>query len=403
MLGPLGAFFKPKVERSTIFLCLRIARSVGPRPPAARVGTVAAGRYNLSMVPESIERLLVWLPNPLGDVVMATPALRALRRRYGDARITHVGRAVAKAVLSGSDLADDFVVDGGGMGLVRALRAGRYDLGVLFPNSFRTALLARLGGVGPLAGYARDGRGWLLKTKLAPARDAGGRWKPVPTIDYYRDLVAAVGASCESRTMELAVDPAGEEQARRLLARAGVAAGEPVVMLNPGAGFGPSKLWAPERFAAVADGLARSRGAQIVINAAPPEREVARRVAAAMTCPPRINLADEDNNLSLVKSLLRRSSLLITNDTGARHIAAAFGIGVVTIFGSTDPVWAQIDYERERLIRAEVPCSPCQKKTCPLPRGPEFHQCMTAITPETVLAAAEELLDAFPAPEGVSP
>lgn len=169
-------------------------------------------------------------------------------------------------------------------------------------------------------------------------------------------------------------------------------------MLNPGASFGPSKLWPAERFAAVADELIACRGAAVIINAAPGEKTVALAVASAMRHPPLINLAERENSIGLVKALLRRCDLAITNDTGARHLAVASGIAVVTVFGSTDPARTELHYQRERIIQADVPCGPCQKKQCPLPVGAEFHQCMTAIAPGTVLAAAEELLDAQASP-----
>jgi heptosyltransferase-2 len=105
-----------------------------------------------------------------------------------------------------------------------------------------------------------------------------------------------------------------------------------------------------------------------------------------------LNLARVPNSLGLLKALVRRSNLVITNDTGPRHFAAAFGVPVVTVFGATDPGWTTIYYPRERIVRVEVPCGPCQRRTCPLPEGPRHHQCMLKIPPEMVLAAAEELL-----------
>ena len=354
------------------------------------------------MRPRQAEKVLVWLPNPVGDVVMATPALRAVREHFAGARISHVGRAPALAVLSGTDLADEMIPDrssqfprlANSLRLIRRLRKGGHELGILLPNSFRSAAIARLGGIGSLVGYARGGRGWMLDVSVRPQADASGRRTPMPTIDQYRLLVDAIGVECPSRRMELPIDPQGRRQAASLLADAGADDGRPIVMLNPGGAFGPSKRWPAGRFAAVADSLIERRRAQIVINAAPSERQTAGQVAAGMRRKPLINLAHVDNSITLVKGLLRRCSLLITNDTGARHIAAAFGVPVVSVFGSTDPVWAQIDYERERIVRVDVPCSPCQKKRCPQPPGPTFHQCMAAITPEMVLSAAEELLDA---------
>ena len=349
----------------------------------------------------SAANIAVFLPNPVGDAIMATPALRALRRHFASSRITHVGRQDALEVLAGTHLADAAVVEGSTrrpkprnfLATVRRLRQERFDLGVLLPNSLRSALLARLGGVRNLAGYDRDGRGLLLTTKLPVPRDEAGRRVPLPTIDYYARLAEALGARVESRRMELAVAEADAAAADRLLAEAGRRPGRAVVMLNPGASFGPSKLWPAERYAAVADALAERRGAEVIVNASPAEREVARAVGRSMRTAPLVNVADVAGTIGLLKALVSRCGLLITNDTGARHFAAAFGIAVVTIFGSTDPVWAQIDYEHETILRAEVSCSPCQRKACPNRPGPTYHQCMKAITVEMVVSAAEELLD----------
>ena len=342
-----------------------------------------------------MENILVWLPNPVGDVVMATPSLRAIREHFTDAAITYVGRAPALAVMAGTGWATALVEDRSTAApkltnarrLIRRLKEGGYDLGVLLPNSVRSALLAHFGRVRGLVGYARPGRGWMLDVCVPPRTDAAGRREPVPTIDQYRGLLDAIGVACPSRRMELPADPEGDRQASALLAEVGADPERPIVMLNPGSGFGPSKRWPAGRFAAVADSLAQGRGAQIVINAAPSERRTATDVAAAMRQAPLVNLADVDNSIMLVKGLVQRCALVITNDTGLRHIAAAFDVPVVTVFGSTDPVWAQIDYERERILRVDVPCSPCQKKHCVAPPGVAFHECMAAISPAMVLAA----------------
>ena len=346
------------------------------------------------------ENIAVFLPNWVGDVVMATPALRALRRHFGSACITHVGRAAALATLSGTAWADRALLETSTQPPVAAnflaqvgrLRAARFSRAVLLPNSFRSALLARLAGVRWIAGYARGGRGWLLTHRLTPPRQADGRFLPISAVRYYLDLTEAVGAPPEPPRMELGVTPAEAHEAERVLADARVNPRRPIVMLNPGAAFGASKLWAAERFGALADMLVERHGAQIVVNAAPSERPIAGRVVAAMRHAPAVSFAERDNTIGLLKALMRRCRLLVTNDTGARHVAAAMGIGVVTLFGSTDPRWSQIDYEYERIVRASVPCSPCQRKVCPQPPGPLRNQCMAAITPEAVLGACDDVL-----------
>jgi heptosyltransferase II len=347
---------------------------------------------------ESARRLVVLLPTWVGDAVMATPALAALRRRFAAAHIAWMGGRAALDVLAGLDLADEMIPDAGktaAFGVFRAarqLREGRFDLAVFLSNSFRAALTARLGRVAKRAGYARDGRGWLLTRRLAPPRKADGRFEPIPAIRYYLALAESLGCDTTDRTMRLAVEDRFAEQADELFRQARIDRSRPVVVINPGASFGSSKLWAPERFAAVADALRERHGAQIVINAGPNERAIAGEVGRRMKQPPEINFAERENSLGLLKAITARAALMITGDTGPRHIAAALGTGVVTIFGSTDPDWTTIDYAGERIVRVDVPCGPCQKKLCPLPLGSRHHQCMRLISPEMVLAAAEEVL-----------
>jgi len=346
--------------------------------------------------------IAIFLPNWVGDVVMATPAISALARHYAGRRIVHVGKPVALAALGPLTEAEDIVaLPPGAWAAARRLRRIGIELAVLLPNSFRSALIARLAGANRVAGYARDGRGWLLTDKLRPPRLPDGRYKPISAVDYYIALAEMLGAHCVSRELSLPIEPEQEAAADALLADRGVDRARPVVMLNPGASFGTSKMWSAERYAALADMLIQRRGAQVIINAAPAERRIAGWVARAMRSAPAVSFADSDNTLGLLKSLLRRCDLLVTNDTGARHLAAAAGIAVVTIFGSTDPRWARIDYPRERIVRTDVECSPCQQKLCPQPPGPDYHKCLERVSPEKVYAAAEELLDESPRPAAV--
>ncbi len=362
-------------------------------------------------MPERKRRnILVLLPNWIGDAVMATPTLRALRRAHPQARITHLGAPGSLDALAPNDWANDVLADtsrrpprlANFCRIAATLRHRRYDLALLLPNSFCSAALARAGGVRRIVGYDRDGRGWMLSDKLAPPRDEDGDYLPVSAVDYYLRLAQLVGVGPDaSPRIELFASDEDADRADAELDAAGARPGRPIVMLNPGAAFGPSKMWSSEGFAAVGDSLIDRWGAQVIVNASPSERAIAAKVCEAMAREPILSFAERDNTLGLLKGLLRRCELLITNDTGARHIGAALGVGIVTLFGSTDPRWADIHYERERAVRLDVDCSPCQRKMCTQPAGPLYHQCMSGITAEMVLSAAAELL-AVPRAAGVA-
>ena len=347
------------------------------------------------------ERIVVFVPNWVGDVVMATPALRALRKRFADSNIVYFGRPISLDVLAGTQLADEMLIAkpkamSKTLGLLQlrgVLRKGRFDLAVLLTNSFRTAVMARMACIHRRVGYARDCRGWLLTEKLYPLRDGNGKYVPMSAIRYYADLAALLGASVESGGVSLEVTGDAERQADELFESCGIDRRRPVVMLNPGASFGTSKMWGWERFAAVADRLIEQRDAQVIINSAPSEALVAQEVVNHMRHAPVLDFIERPNTLMLLKSLMKRSTLLITNDTGARHIGAAMGIGLVTVFGSTDPRWAQIDYDMERIVRVSVRCGPCQRKLCTEPPGPGYHKCMERVSSDMVFEAACDILD----------
>lgn len=355
------------------------------------------------------EHILVFLPNWVGDVVMACPLLRTLRENFPTrttttTKITFLGKPVALSLLAGSTWCDGQIEDSSRNGMqgflrtIKQIRAVCPDVCLLLPNSFRSAVLARTSGAKRRIGYARDSRSFLLTDRIKPPLrvrgSAGvGKYLPVPMLEYYSRLLEPLGISSASvdRQMELPVREEDHRAAAELLAQCRYDPTRPLVMLNPGAAFGTSKLWDAEKYAQLADKLFERYNAQIILNAAPNdnERAIAARLAEKMQTRPLINFGERNNTLGLLKGLMLHCQLLVTNDTGARHIAAAMGIGIVTIFGSTDPVWAQIDYPRERIVRIDVPCSPCQQKICPLPQGTNHHRCMTGISVDMVMAAAE--------------
>ncbi len=339
-------------------------------------------------------KLAVFLPNWIGDAVMATPALRALRSHFAGAHVVGVLKPYIAGVLEGAPWLDERIhLDSRGpwgqrwAAVAARLRRLRIDLAVLFPNSFRPALAAWLGGCRRRVGYVRYGRGSLLTDRLEPLRDAKGRRVPSPILDAYNRLAELVGCPRPSYRMELFTTTRDEAGADAVWRYAHFAACPEVIGLNPGAAFGSAKHWPVEHFAALARDLVDRRGSGILVLCGPAEREQARRIVSLTRRPGVYSLADHAVCVGLTKACVRRLDLLVTTDSGPRHFAAAFGRPVVTLFGPTHIAWTETYYERAVHLQKKVDCGPCQRRVCPLD-----HRCMTGLTPAEAFTAAAELL-----------
>ncbi|GEM_PF-136881 len=507
-----------------------------------RIPSAMRGGSNSYNDPRSI---LVVLPTWVGDFVMATPALRAMRERFAGSHIVFLMEANLRDVVRGGGWMNECVewpamtertpLYRAYRDLVWELRRRRFDWAVLFPNSFRAALMVRLAGAKRRIGYDRDGRGFLL-TDRVPVRNrigrggrngtgtvggdgtqrishtlgersGGGRdgmlaeirrtpptppliwggadhagpplvrggedgargnmlgslhpalprtvrngaYRPMPIVEYYADLVESIGCARPGDRLELCTSPecdaSVEERiwgvqrslrtagtpavgsARSLeeeevgsahptattsadckqgphsgpyeteefghacatslnpVSRVGIGEARPLVVISPGAKYGAAKCWLPERFAAVADHVIDEHGATVVITCGPGEESLADAIAHAMQRSAHV-LHTPSLSLGELKSLIRRADLLIATDSGPRHFAKAFGVPVVTIFGPTHPDWTATSHEEERIVRIDLECSPCQRRTCPL----GHHECMKGITVEMVVSASHELL-----------
>ena len=240
-----------------------------------------------------------------------------------------------------------------------------------------------------VAGYARDGRGWLLTDRLeAPRRN--GRFVPSPVIDYYLRITYHLGCPTESYKMELWTTPDDEAAADGAGQRLGLAGRRPLVLLNPGAAFGAAKFWPTEHFAELARRLVERRAASVLVLCGPKERDIARSIVRASGVDRVVSLADEPVSIGLTKACVRRSHLLVTTDSGPRHFAAAFDVPEVTIFGPTHIPWTDTYFGKAIYLQHEVDCGPCQQRVCK-----QDHRCMRQMRPETVYGAAAELLDRY--------
>lgn len=300
---------------------------------------------------ENAARVLVVLPSWIGDAVMATPALRLIRARWPGAFVGGLARPGIDQVLAGTDLLDQVHVERarGVMGpklVARAVRPLRYGAAVLLTNSFSSALVARLAFIPRRIGYDRDGRGLLLTDRLSAPRRASGGFAPVPAVEYYlnaaRALVGEGRPGDPAVRLELGTTAHDEAEADRVLREAGVAPGERLAILNPGAND-PAKRWPAERFVRLGLHLGARPGLRVLVNGGPGEHELVARMAAQ--APVMIALPALGLTLGTLKAVIRRAALLVTNDTGPRHIAAAFGVPTVTLFGPTDPRWTSLPEE----------------------------------------------------------
>ncbi|MEL6499522.1 MAG: glycosyltransferase family 9 protein [Planctomycetota bacterium] len=314
--------------------------------------------------PETPLRLVVVAPSWVGDVVMATPTLRRIRDALPGATIGVLHKPGVGAVLEGLDSFDELIAahPGGMMGHKHSaakLRQRQFDTALLLTNSFSTALTTRMAGIPRRIGYDRDGRGLLLTHKLRAPKTRDGAWAMVPAVDYYWHAAGALlnspcGASPHElepanargdhrlpagAVMELGVSDADEAKADELLRAAGID-GERFATLNPG-GNNLAKRWPAERFAALADWLVREKELAVLINGSPAEAELAAEIVGLAETKP-VSLPAIGGTLGGLKALVRRAAVMVTNDTGPRHFAAALGTPLVTLFGPTDHRWTTI-------------------------------------------------------------
>ncbi|NLH16706.1 MAG: lipopolysaccharide heptosyltransferase II [Phycisphaerae bacterium] len=338
------------------------------------------------------ERIMVWLPSPMGDAILSGPALRAIRRRFVSADIAFAGETIIREVLAGNPWCDEWIeLRRNPLAFAGRLAAGRFDRAILLKNSFGSALTVRLARIRERIGYDREGRGIFLTQRIQPLRDTKGSFAPQSMIDYYLGIAGALGADVSDRRMELFMEP---EASKSMLAKLPIAAtaGGPLVILVPGGGFGPSKCWPAERYAAVADILAHRYGARVAVSVAPNamEKRIGEQIVSLAKTKV-YSLTETPLTLAELKALFAEADLVIANDTGPRHIAIALKRKVITLFGPNNPAWTQTGYPDEIQLVGQGPCVPCEKPAC----RESSHFCMESIPVEAVCSAADRMLEGW--------
>lgn len=373
-----------------------------PRAQPRKIGVLSASTTSRPLDPGQVRRIWVRTPNWLGDFVMATSAFARLRAAFPRAHITGGMRGYLQPLLAGSDWFDEVVVTPKSAGVgaflreVRAMRARAFDLAVVLPNSLATGLVPFCAGVPVRAGW-RQGRSLLMT--VGPKAVVQRRWwqprigprrVPTPMPEYYRELLDCLHLPAGPTRPVLPLRDEDRTWVDEHLRRLGVGAGERLALFVVGANFGASKLWPPERFAAAAAALQRRLGLRALVLVGPSEVELGERIARDGGA---ICLSQPVLPLDKLKALVARGALMVTGDTGPRHLGVAYDLPIVCLIGPTDPAYTNYCLERTVLLRKDLPCVPCQRKTCPL----GHHRCMRDIEVDEVVAAAERLL-AAPSP-----
>ena len=338
-----------------------------------------------------MKRIFVKSVNWVGDAVLATPMLRALRRGFPEAHITLLARPwVADVFEANPDVDRLWVADETASfrrfrEIAARLRKERFDLGIALPNSFGAALLMTLGRVRRRVGYRRDARGLLL-TDPVPVTPEILR---VHQVEYYMNLLQNL---CDvggvERELVVPVAPGARERVDEMLGRHDINGSVRLAAICPGATYGTAKRWIPERFAAVADHIQARWGARVAVVGSESERDIGEEVARQVKHP--VAVLSGKMPLRGLIALCERLRLFVTNDSGAMHVAAARGVPLVAVFGPTDWATTAPYGPRAIIVRTDAPCeaNPCLQRDCS-----RDHNCMKSVSVEDVIEAVDRQME----------
>ena len=333
-------------------------------------------------------RVVLLVPNWLGDIVMALPAIRDVRRHFAGAHLTAAVRpTVAKLFRTVPGIDEVFILANRKNDVAR-LRSGQFDVAIIFPNSFRSAWIAWRAGIPERWGYRSDFRRLLLtKSVRRPKRR-------VPFAVYYQELVRGLDIETGPLTPQIVLPPEIVAASRRLLEERGWNGERPLIGIAPGAAFGHAKRWPAKRFAAVMTSAGEELDAVCVLLGLDSDRDATREIEDTLGVDRKlvINLVSQ-TELLMFMGVIGHCSALVANDSGALHLAAAMGVPVVAIYGPTTERYSRpltsVEHADHRVatISADVWCRPCWLRECPID-----HRCMKRIPAERVYASLRQLV-----------
>lgn len=337
---------------------------------------------------QGIEKILIRGTNWIGDAVMTLPAVDSIRATWPKAHIAMLVKPWVADVYRIFSPLDEIILyekkfdhPAGVFSLARMLREKKFDAAILLQNAIEAAIIALSAGIPIRAGYDSDARGLLLTHRIRRTKEI----RKVHQVDYYLEMVKALGCLPVAREMHMETR-LNILDARNVLVKYGLSTDQPIIGIAPGATYGAAKKWFPERFAEVAETLGKKFSARIIIMGGKGDAEAAREVQKSASTDI-MNLAGKTNMHDAIY-LISQCCLFISNDSGLMHVAGALNIPTVAVFGSTNPVTTAPAGEKSVIVRHDVSCSPCLKKTCP-----SDFRCMRLVSVEDVLRAAQNLLE----------
>ncbi|MFA5339363.1 MAG: lipopolysaccharide heptosyltransferase II [Candidatus Omnitrophota bacterium] len=337
-------------------------------------------------------RILIIRTDRIGDVLLSTPSIKAVREAYPNSHIAFMARPYVEDIVDGNPYLDEVILydkdnkhNGffGSLKFILELRRKGFNLAIILHPTLRSNLIPFLAGIPERAGYDKRW-GFLLTKRLKDTKHLGEKHE----IDYNFDVLRAIGIAAKDRTLYMPVKPEYERVIDRFMALNDLGGKDTIVAVHPGASC-RSKRWAAYRFGRVADELIDKHNVKIVIIGGPSDVNTVKEVETGMLHKPLV--LSEEHSLGEVAALLKKCKLLISNDSGPVHIAVAVGTPVVSIFGRLDPGlspqrWGPVGPD-DIVIHKDVGCEECLAHNCKL-----SFKCLDAITVEEVLTAAESLL-----------
>jgi heptosyltransferase-2 len=333
-------------------------------------------------------KILVRAPNWIGDSVLALPAIECLSKNFPQAEIWVAAKEWVKDIFYAHDFIKEVLLlpesdDIKGLrNLAQKIKELEFEIGILFTNSFFSALIFYLAKIPQRWGYSRDGRGILLTKGVAVKEQESNLHQLI----YYLNLISELGLKTYPPKLSLVLTPEEKRQAKELLLSFNIDLKRPLAILSPGASYGPAKRWPASKFAELANLLLERKNARTLVIGSSNEIELAEAIASSMKEEP-INLSGK-TSLRLLASLIIHADLFITNDSGPMHLANALNVPVVAIFGPTDPAITGPFQEPAAVIKKDVPCWPCSYRECPFD-----HRCMMNIDVEEVYQACQKFLE----------